>query len=1418
MSGRSVCKTKIIRIIIYLPKKEEEFLYSVKLDTKNTLGKELKDFLRLKNCSINIPLNIYLITEFNEIVELDKNKSFSDIQIKTNDKIIITDKKLKVNEIDVNIETSSNAKRKMVTSSDNIFGFIPIIYTNKSKILIKNKDKFNIKNRCGCTKKKILIISIFSSLIVFLTVFLCLKLIPPSIPSSPSLPIYRHEDNLIVNISYLKDILFLYENNRIYKMISYQKGKEKNTETEQLLNADIFFIIRNKITKFNITTKNYYSGYLGILSMEFKNKTDQIHVIYDKRIDKIFNIKKNIGKKEPNLTYIGENGNLCLAKIEFSENGEITNISFPSQNITFAYMQYIKDYAKLIIPKISADLYTNNINQSLNELLLNDKKNKLRQLKQNKNKNRIIKKKIRRISSNESSDDFYYEIEEYITPSDSEPINHELREKINNSNYNENVLYEVSVRNIQNDEINLENSFINKTIKRSINNLNNVLESIVEFEKIFLKTPDDDNDVNQDTSDILDSDFYLDNSDVNNDLSDLENNNGFSESDFFENEEEEDNDDFNDVNIDYDFGFEIENLIFDSINKIFLKENLSNDEVIKNLYRYFDEFQYELFNESSYLDILTSQVIKTLKEDDNITDENINITYREENISENDYKNSLRRISENSYYGMKKMLKKKDLYNYNMLGLKMQNQLFNELDPSTGISYSYFIMTFGNKNIKMKTSEIYSNMNVILEKKNNMIFNLIKLVNKTNYNLKSKNKNFTNIILDLENNLIELFNDVDYTNLFRDHLNYILGQLNNLNGNIFDELFRLINEVYDNYSLILEDVKNKKYDTFRIIRDITKKEYMTYISNMIQYLDIFYNNTINFLNEIEIEVNNLLKIEKSDFLFDILDNIYQCKLILKEFNKYLFKSIEKGITLFEIDLYDFIENVIGDLLYITDYLYININKNEILIKTYTKEERELLAFKLKKIKEIVNIIFELLSSDIMNDYQFEISSENNTSIKYITEKKTKKYLSEIEMRSNEIVKNIKTKIKYMNLYELYSDNLDYINYVHNKSLIDFMSDSYNNVLKNIFKFKPDYLDENSDLIVEKNELFKTSKLIVENINNEINEISNYIKDYVLEYKEEKIYNIHFNIYKINGLFYENETKFLFDGLREIMKNTIEKHVKTMNYNYKLGFNYLKDLKHTLLDVHDDDDTYICKGFIKRYNKFIEYFNDYVLLVVSDNSLILKNMENNYNRIKNEIFNYLKNNILSINDYGFENNIYKDNFYFIKQMNEKLISIFGEINEYFTEERYNFFQNEIIQLFMTKIYNYNEKKTKEYTDLYKYILNRVDGVSGSNNDYVYEFKRLGKWHTRYCTLDTKDNINRVDMSITNKIDYVNKNVDNLIKNFKNRVDKFLSNYIFNIQNLYTNMNLFLQNKINNNENIAFLLEKYKNIFHNLLEKN
>ena len=383
--------------------------------------------------------------------------------------------------------------------------------------------------------------------------------------------------------------------------------------------------------------------------------------------------------------------------------------------------------------------------------------------------------------------------------------------------------------------------------------------------------------------------------------------------------------------------------------------------------------------------------------------------------------NKLRRNSESTYYGMKKVVNKKDLYDYNIIGMIMKNQIFNELDPSTGISDSYSVMTFGNINNVIKASKAYSNLHIILEKKNQMIFNLIKLVNQSNYDLKKRNKNFTNIIIDLENNLLELLNDIDYSNLFRAHLDHIVDQLNYINVNIFDELIKLINNVYDNYSIILQDVINEKYNVFEIIRNITKKQYIEYIYRMINNLEIFHNSTMIFLDKIEEEVINLTNIEKMDFLYDILDSIYDCKLILKQFNKYLFKSIEKGIMIFEIDIYDFIEALIGDLLYITDYLSININKNELLIKSYNEKERELLTFKLNRIKEIVNIIFELLLSNIKSDYNNEMSINNNESIKYISEIKSKEFLNETEERSYEIIKIIKSKISYMDLYEIYSE-------------------------------------------------------------------------------------------------------------------------------------------------------------------------------------------------------------------------------------------------------------------------------------------------------------------------------------------------------------------------------------------------------------
>ena len=67
-----------------------------------------------------------------------------------------------------------------------------------------------------------------------------------------------------------------------------------------------------------------------------------------------------------------------------------------------------------------------------------------------------------------------------------------------------------------------------------------------------------------------------------------------------------------------------------------------------------------------------------------------------------------------------------------------------------------------------------------------------------------------------------------------------------------------------------------------------------------------------------------------DVLYDIIDAIDDGKKVFTEFFKKLFKAVDRGITTFKYDLRDFIEEIIGDLLYLTDFLSININKNEIL--------------------------------------------------------------------------------------------------------------------------------------------------------------------------------------------------------------------------------------------------------------------------------------------------------------------------------------------------------------------------------------------------------------------------------------------------------------------------------------------------------
>ena len=56
----------------------------------------------------------------------------------------------------------------------------------------------------------------------------------------------------------------------------------------------------------------------------------------------------------------------------------------------------------------------------------------------------------------------------------------------------------------------------------------------------------------------------------------------------------------------------------------------------------------------------------------------------------------------------------------------------NQARESTGKTTSYFIIIFGNKNTILRLADQQTNLHIILEKKNQMGFNLLLLLKKSN--------------------------------------------------------------------------------------------------------------------------------------------------------------------------------------------------------------------------------------------------------------------------------------------------------------------------------------------------------------------------------------------------------------------------------------------------------------------------------------------------------------------------------------------------------------------------------------------------------------------------------------------------------------------------------------------------------------
>ena len=149
-----------------------------------------------------------------------------------------------------------------------------------------------------------------------------------------------------------------------------------------------------------------------------------------------------------------------------------------------------------------------------------------------------------------------FEIEEYLSPSEKlQKI--DLREKSNYSNSSNQILTHFSTEKLQNEKVNLENSIINKTEYTSINN-EGILESVTEIGNSIIRNIPP------------------------------------KEKDYSEIKDENDDDEEEKIKNNITFG--IDGVLFDIINQLNLTENFSDNKTLKELYKYFDNFTYEIFN------------------------------------------------------------------------------------------------------------------------------------------------------------------------------------------------------------------------------------------------------------------------------------------------------------------------------------------------------------------------------------------------------------------------------------------------------------------------------------------------------------------------------------------------------------------------------------------------------------------------------------------------------------------------------------------------------------------------------------------------------------------------------------------------------------------------------------------------------
>ena len=293
---------------------------------------------------------------------------------------------------------------------------------------------------------------------------------------------------------------------------------------------------------------------------------------------------------------------------------------------------------------------------------------------------------------------------------------------------------------------------------------------------------------------------------------------------------------------------------------------------------------------------------------------------------------------------------------------------------------------------------------------------------------------------------------------------------------------------------------------------------------------------------------------------------------------------------------------------------------------------------------------------------------------------------------------------------------------------------------------------------------------------------------------------------------------LLNEFKILVNKTIYEHYrKLVDNNYNLAYTVVRE---EISLCSRAGKRHMSSTFIDLYHKFISSFQEFLYLMCSDDFLDL--IEINFYKIRDTILNYVNQKMLSINSYYFNNELYKNHFYLIEQINEEIYKIIDNINNYYNEMVLIDIQIKAANLALEVLKPYNKAKEKVLDNLYNTASSTCYYVVGWDCDVLHVTER--KIKTFFREIKTRincphrDNYNKVLRNLSKTNLYLNEKSNIIIQNFINKFDKYLNNYVFYTQTLYNKLYTYYENKINNHEHIQTILNEYNSIIDETLDYN